>query len=273
MPTEMELTLEQTQQGVCHEVSVLPTIGAVDSRRLKNFKKYATLKLFKSTNQERYEHVSPEVTSSQDGKSYKMAKRDYAWLMISRLLVFYSGNYEVIDLSEEPGNEAVPGLVEQDKALEQNPNDKELIQLRDLLDVLFGSRTYYQPSKDSPKENEGQLKDILFMTDYVNEPRGVLETLCPGIKKSSAVIDIFTKVQNHAKLYRDPLKPMRKVFFETSMMHEWDVKDSSAKEDDDKEAADKFNENMLCILRTTSYRNLSNVDLVIFLLVTSNYLE
>ncbi|GJT24873.1 hypothetical protein Tco_0894810 [Tanacetum coccineum] len=31
-----------------------------------------------------YEHVGPEVTSSQDGKVYKMAKRDYAWLMISR---------------------------------------------------------------------------------------------------------------------------------------------------------------------------------------------
>ncbi|GJX44655.1 hypothetical protein Tco_0261331 [Tanacetum coccineum] len=52
--------------------------------KLKNFKKDTTLKLFKSTNQERYEHVSPEVTSSQDGKGYKMAKRDYAWLMISR---------------------------------------------------------------------------------------------------------------------------------------------------------------------------------------------
>ncbi|GJX26981.1 hypothetical protein Tco_0233277 [Tanacetum coccineum] len=52
--------------------------------KLKNFKKDATLKLFKSTNQERYEHVGLEVTSSQDGKVYKMAKRDYAWLMISR---------------------------------------------------------------------------------------------------------------------------------------------------------------------------------------------
>ncbi|GKC37533.1 hypothetical protein Tco_1049917, partial [Tanacetum coccineum] len=52
--------------------------------KLNNFKKDATLKLFKSTNQERYEHVGPEVTSSQDGKVNKMAKRDYAWLMISR---------------------------------------------------------------------------------------------------------------------------------------------------------------------------------------------
>ncbi|GKF59918.1 hypothetical protein Tco_0176704 [Tanacetum coccineum] len=52
--------------------------------KLKNFKKDAALKLFKTTNQERYGHVGLEVTSSQDGKVYKMAKQDYAWLMISR---------------------------------------------------------------------------------------------------------------------------------------------------------------------------------------------
>ncbi|GJZ72573.1 hypothetical protein Tco_0636719 [Tanacetum coccineum] len=43
--------------------------------KLKNFKKDATLKLFKSTNQERYEHVGPEVTSLQDGQGHKMAKK------------------------------------------------------------------------------------------------------------------------------------------------------------------------------------------------------
>ncbi|GJU70737.1 hypothetical protein Tco_1262142 [Tanacetum coccineum] len=139
MPTEMELTLEQTQQGVSYEVSVFtmkmeillePTSNKLmvehaeydesntyvlerfnttagnpvkkillklnlsnhrlfkdgggvkefqrsfrhsDTERLsrsdevlklKKFKKDATLKLFKSTNQERYEHVGPEVTSS-----------------------------------------------------------------------------------------------------------------------------------------------------------------------------------------------------------------
>ncbi|GJY17060.1 retrovirus-related pol polyprotein from transposon TNT 1-94 [Tanacetum coccineum] len=51
--------------------------------KLKNFKKDATLKLSKSTNQERYEHVGPEVTSSQDGKVSRW-RRDCAWLMISR---------------------------------------------------------------------------------------------------------------------------------------------------------------------------------------------
>ncbi|GJU65315.1 hypothetical protein Tco_1247150 [Tanacetum coccineum] len=98
MPTEMELTLEQTQQGVSYEVSVFtmkmeillePTSNKlmvgnlkkvvktsatlIPSRsdevlKLKNFKKDATLKLSKSSNQEWYEHVGPKVTSPQDGK-------------------------------------------------------------------------------------------------------------------------------------------------------------------------------------------------------------
>ncbi|GJU46153.1 hypothetical protein Tco_1203419 [Tanacetum coccineum] len=40
-----------------------------DSCHLKNLKKDAILKLFKITYQERYEHVGPEITSSQDGES------------------------------------------------------------------------------------------------------------------------------------------------------------------------------------------------------------
>ncbi|GJX96967.1 RNA-directed DNA polymerase, eukaryota, reverse transcriptase zinc-binding domain protein [Tanacetum coccineum] len=75
---------------------------------------------------------------------------------------------------------------ELDEALEQNPDDTEA--------------------------------DILFKTDNVNGPRGVLETLCPGIMISSGVIDIFSKVLNHAELYCDPLKQIRRVFCETSMM-------------------------------------------------------
>ncbi|GJZ38937.1 hypothetical protein Tco_0585500 [Tanacetum coccineum] len=42
--------------------------------KLKNFKKDATLKLSKSTNQERYEHVGPEVASTQDGKVTRWRK-------------------------------------------------------------------------------------------------------------------------------------------------------------------------------------------------------
>ncbi|GJT55420.1 hypothetical protein Tco_0990474 [Tanacetum coccineum] len=52
--------------------------------KLKNFKKDATLKLSKSTNQEWYEHVGPEVTRSQDDKLD--AEWCFAWLMnINRL--------------------------------------------------------------------------------------------------------------------------------------------------------------------------------------------
>ncbi|GKC06930.1 hypothetical protein Tco_0998540 [Tanacetum coccineum] len=51
--------------------------------KLKNFKKDATLKLSKTSNQEWYEHVGPEVASSQDGKVSRW-RRDCAWLMISR---------------------------------------------------------------------------------------------------------------------------------------------------------------------------------------------
>ncbi|GJV29562.1 hypothetical protein Tco_1386010 [Tanacetum coccineum] len=89
MPTEMELTLEQTQQGVSYEVSVDPhgfegylkmvvetsaTLIPDEVLKLKNFKKDATLKLFKSTNQVRYEHVGPTITSSQDGKVSRWRK-------------------------------------------------------------------------------------------------------------------------------------------------------------------------------------------------------
>ncbi|GKD41318.1 hypothetical protein Tco_1261525 [Tanacetum coccineum] len=51
--------------------------------KLRNFKKDVTLKLSKSSNQERYEHVGPEVTSPQDCKVTRW-QRDCAWLMISR---------------------------------------------------------------------------------------------------------------------------------------------------------------------------------------------
>ncbi|GJV31838.1 hypothetical protein Tco_1392238 [Tanacetum coccineum] len=55
---------------------------SVEVLKLKNFKKDATLKPSKSSNQEWYEHVGPEVTSPQDGKISRW-RRDYAWLMIS----------------------------------------------------------------------------------------------------------------------------------------------------------------------------------------------
>ncbi|GJY17872.1 hypothetical protein Tco_0389363 [Tanacetum coccineum] len=59
--------------------------------KLKNLKKDALLKLFKFTYQERYEHVGLEVTSSQDGKVYKMAKRINAWFssQVLKITIFH----------------------------------------------------------------------------------------------------------------------------------------------------------------------------------------
>nr|GEW35489.1 reverse transcriptase domain-containing protein [Tanacetum cinerariifolium] len=119
VPTEMELILEQTQQEHQRDTKVFtrtmeillePTSNKLSKDsilqarnpvneillklnlpdhsdkvlKLKNFNTDALLNLFKLSNQERYEHVSPKVTRSQDGKVYNMMKRDYARLMISR---------------------------------------------------------------------------------------------------------------------------------------------------------------------------------------------
>ncbi|GJX90716.1 hypothetical protein Tco_0344042 [Tanacetum coccineum] len=58
---------KEFQRSFCH--SDTERLSRSDEvLKLKNFKKDATLKLSKSTNQEWYEHVGPEVTRSQDDK-------------------------------------------------------------------------------------------------------------------------------------------------------------------------------------------------------------
>ncbi|GKA42731.1 hypothetical protein Tco_0735391 [Tanacetum coccineum] len=73
--------VKEFQRSFCH-ADTKRLSQSDEVLKLKNFKKDATLKLFKSTNQERYEHVSPEVSSSQYGKVSRW-RRDCAWLMIS----------------------------------------------------------------------------------------------------------------------------------------------------------------------------------------------
>ncbi|GKC32049.1 hypothetical protein Tco_1039343 [Tanacetum coccineum] len=64
--------------------------------KLKNFKKDATLKLSKSTNQEWYEHVGPEVTRSQDERKFTSGEKvDYSWLMILHMLEDHISTYKV----------------------------------------------------------------------------------------------------------------------------------------------------------------------------------
>ncbi|GJR86380.1 hypothetical protein Tco_0210391 [Tanacetum coccineum] len=59
--------VKEIQRSFCH--SDTERLSRSDKvLKLKKFKKDATSKLFKSTYQERYEHVSPEVSSPQVGK-------------------------------------------------------------------------------------------------------------------------------------------------------------------------------------------------------------
>ncbi|GKC17730.1 hypothetical protein Tco_1014512, partial [Tanacetum coccineum] len=73
--------------------------------KLKNFKKDATLKLSKSTNQEWYEHVSPEVTRSQDDKREGEEKRP---IEVDRPIVSVVGNFAIVAFNnackEEPSS-------------------------------------------------------------------------------------------------------------------------------------------------------------------------
>ncbi|GJT53802.1 hypothetical protein Tco_0988856 [Tanacetum coccineum] len=52
-----------------------------DGDGVKELQERCIIKAFKLSNQERYEHVGLKVTSSQDCKVYKIAKRSLAWLM------------------------------------------------------------------------------------------------------------------------------------------------------------------------------------------------
>nr|GEV83586.1 hypothetical protein [Tanacetum cinerariifolium] len=99
VPTEMELILEQTQQGISHEVSMIHTyVGNLvkeillklnlpdhsdEVLKLKNFKKDAS-KNSQVIKSRKVRAGWSKVTSAQGGKDRRMAKRDYAWLMTSR---------------------------------------------------------------------------------------------------------------------------------------------------------------------------------------------
>ncbi|GJV38917.1 putative reverse transcriptase domain-containing protein [Tanacetum coccineum] len=70
--------------------------------KLKNFKKDATLKLSKSTNQEWYEHVGPKVTRSQDGKTRLCLVDDLIVLKITSPLTNKLCNAPVLALPNGP---------------------------------------------------------------------------------------------------------------------------------------------------------------------------
>ncbi|GJS24071.1 hypothetical protein Tco_0452703 [Tanacetum coccineum] len=90
-PTSNKLMVERFDTSTGNPVKeILLKLNLPDHRILKDggevkeFQEICLNQAFKTKKQQQYEHVGPKVTSSQDGKVYKMAKRDYAWLMISR---------------------------------------------------------------------------------------------------------------------------------------------------------------------------------------------
>ncbi|GJX62057.1 hypothetical protein Tco_0294957 [Tanacetum coccineum] len=97
---------------------------------------------------------------------------------------------------------------------------------------------------------------VITISHIVNylplEIPGAMHGYASRIMISSGVIDIFSKVLNHAELYCDSMSDGR-VFCDTSMMHEWDVKGASEKEHDVKDSADKFNHNLKVIKVRTNH--------------------
>ncbi|GJW36339.1 hypothetical protein Tco_0059259 [Tanacetum coccineum] len=98
MPTEMELTLEQTQQGVSHEVSNLlksPSHNPCDFCQPEHQSEFILNEdeiLLESTSTvmvdhhglKAYENVGPEGAVHKYGQNFIRWRRDCAWLMISR---------------------------------------------------------------------------------------------------------------------------------------------------------------------------------------------
>ncbi|GJU74144.1 putative reverse transcriptase domain-containing protein [Tanacetum coccineum] len=84
--------VKEFQRSFCH--SDTERLSQSDEvLKLKNFKKDATLKLFKSTNLEKYEHVGPEVTRSQDGETRLCMVDDLTVLKITSPLTIMQENF------------------------------------------------------------------------------------------------------------------------------------------------------------------------------------
>ncbi|GKA82541.1 hypothetical protein Tco_0789289 [Tanacetum coccineum] len=90
VPTEMELVLEQTQQGTSYEVSR-------QSVKVKELQDKRILKTFKLSYQEKYEHVGPK---SQDHKMARLQDDDKRLCLVDDLKKFKITFYLVKDTSQ-----------------------------------------------------------------------------------------------------------------------------------------------------------------------------
>ncbi|GJS15743.1 hypothetical protein Tco_0410215 [Tanacetum coccineum] len=79
---KMEIELKYMFQDFRYSDTVRPS-RSDEVLKLKNFEKDASLQLSSYQIKKGMSMSVPKSQVSQDGKDYKMAKRDYAWLMIS----------------------------------------------------------------------------------------------------------------------------------------------------------------------------------------------
>nr|GEX99313.1 hypothetical protein [Tanacetum cinerariifolium] len=124
--------------------------------KLKNSKKDALSKLFKLSNQERYEYVGPKVTSAQDGKDYKMVKRDYAWLMISRPKLGKKGHEEPMLSPSWPPPRG-----------ESEGSDDELKKINALLAKAFNQRKFYSKPTNNNLRTSSTTSSANKKQEYV----------------------------------------------------------------------------------------------------------
>ncbi|GJV72623.1 hypothetical protein Tco_1492618 [Tanacetum coccineum] len=79
---QIKMEMEYMFQDFCYSDTVRPS-RSDEVLKLKNFEKDASLQLSSYQIKKGMSMSVPKSQVSQDGKDYKMAKRDYAWLMIS----------------------------------------------------------------------------------------------------------------------------------------------------------------------------------------------
>ncbi|GJV50543.1 hypothetical protein Tco_1440755, partial [Tanacetum coccineum] len=186
---------------------------SVEVLKLKNFKKDATLKLSKSTNQERYEHVGPEVASSQDGKVSRW-RRDYAWLMISscsRSQYYYYSTpclYAIPHNQSDPANRLVPDR-EETLTLDNESRSKlnkdlvkpfDYTKLNSLYEILKPPTQHYEIQFAQAND----IRKKMWRKSFVKTKPNIFKNIdflpvSKSISKSRQAYNVMTNNINHLK--------------------------------------------------------------------------
>nr|GEU51598.1 retrovirus-related Pol polyprotein from transposon TNT 1-94 [Tanacetum cinerariifolium] len=134
----------------------------------KEFQERCLSQAFKTKKQQRYEHVGPKVTSSQDGEVYKMAKKDYALLMISR-----EESEEIIDMN---GFELINDVISKGEGgfnvstfmngalSKRNKDDLDTMSMDD----IYNNLKVYEPKVKRMSSSSSSTQTMTFMSSSNN---------------------------------------------------------------------------------------------------------